>query len=242
MADKDEKAPKSGSGCIGKLGSLFVFLIIAGLAAAVFQISRPQDLSDIAGRGPSSVGRESRDLVKVLENSIKGGYELTLNEQDINLYLRDTLKAEQGGLLASQVGIEDVVVRLEDDHAEVVMVRSIAGHPFTVSMYLRVVQSELPDGTVLTEILRNRGPYHSSVPRPGVGGRFGRLPVPEGFLLLVMPAFEKLASVYRDADSKEPVRELDFIEEMVLFSIADGKLVLDPRPRTRDMLLPGVSQ
>lgn len=238
MADK-ENDPKPKGSCAGKLAVLFLLLIVGGLGAALYQISQPQDMSDIAGYGPRGTGQSPRNLKGVLANSIKGSYELTLTEHDLNLYLRDTLKVKQGGYLESQVSFDEVAVRLEDDYAEIIMVRMVAGYPFTLSMYLRVEQSELPNGSILKEIVRNRGPYHESIPRPGVGGRFGKLPVPEGFLLLVMPAFGKLAAVYRDVDSKEPVKELDFIEEMAKFSIVDGKLVLDPRPNTREMMGPG---
>ena len=55
------------------------------------------------------------------------------------------------------------------------------------------------------------------------GGRFGQLVVPQGFLLLVLPAYEQLAALYR----KE--LELGF-EEMSRITLADGKLILDPRP------------
>lgn len=238
MADK-EKEPKPKSGCLGKLGVLFLLLIVGGLGAALFQISQPQDMSDIAGYGPRGAGQSARNLKGVLANSLKGGYELSLTEHDLNLYLRDTLEVKQGGLLESQVSLDDVAIRLKDDYAEIIMVRTVAGYPFTLSMYLRVEQSELPNGAILKEVLRNRGPYHESIPRPGVGGRFGKLPVPEGFILLVMPAFEKLAAVYRDTESKEPVKEMDFIEEMARFSISDGKLVLDPQPNTSEMMGPG---
>ena len=238
MSD-NAKAPKPKSGCVGKLAVLFLLLIVGGLAAGIYQISQPQDLSDLAGCGPRSVGKTSRNLKSVLTNSIKGRYEVSLNEEDINLYLRDTLKVKQGGVLASEVSFDEVVVRLKDDYAEIIMVRMIAGYPMTLSMYLRVEQSELPDGTIRKEIVRNRGPYHESIPRPGVGGRFGRLPVPEGFLLLVLPAFEKLAGVYRDPESKKPVKELGLIEEMPRMTIANGTLVLDPRPNTREMISPG---
>ena len=238
MADKEQEA-KPKSGCLGKLGVLFLLMIVGGLGAALFQISQPQDMSDISGYGQRGAGQSARNLKGVLANALKGGYELSLTEHDLNLYLRDTLKVKQGGYLESQVSLDDVAIRLKDDYAEIIMVRTVAGYPFTLSMFVRVEQSELPNGSILKEVLRNRGPYHESIPRPGVGGRFGKLPVPEGFILLVMPAFQKLAAVYRDTGSKEPVKELDFVEEMARFSIVDGKLVLDPRPNTREMMGPG---
>ena len=64
-----------------------------------------------------------------------------------------------------------------------------------------------------------------------VGGRFGRLPVPQGFLLLVMPSFGKLAAVLAP--------EGDLVQEMARIRIEDGRLILDPRdPSESSMGLP----
>lgn len=235
-AKNDEAKPaRSSGGCLRRLMVLIVFLGLAGLGAAAYFVAQPQDLGDIDGRGPAAVGKPGRNLLAVLRNSLKDGYELSLSEEEINLHLRDTLAMEQGGLLAKWVSLDDVAVRLEDDRAEIIQVRSILGRPLTVSMYVRVVQTELPTGTVRTEIVPNGGPYHDSVNRPMIGGRYGRLPIPEGFLLLVLPSFEKLAGVYRDAEGSSPSREIDFIEEMVRIRIEDGRLVLDPRGPTASM-------
>lgn len=125
------------------------------------------------------------------------------------------------------------------------MERSIMGYPLTVSMYIRVEQMEKPDGGITTQIFRNGGPYQDWLPKPMVGGRFGQLPVPEGFLLTVMPAFQKLAYVYREPVQpgsmlrRKPVKEIDFIEDMARIAIKEGQLVLDAAPNTRAMPSPG---
>jgi len=245
MGEKESPPPKAKGSCLGKLTTLVVFVGLAGLGAALYFIAQPQDLSDIDGRGPAAVGKASRNLKEVLKNSSEGAYPLKLTEEEINLYLRDTLESKQGGFLEEWVDIEDVAVRLEDDRAEVIMVRSIAGYPLTLSMYIRIEQTEQPDGRITTQIFRNGGAYQEWLPKPGIGGRFGQLAVPEGFLLTVMPAFSQLASVYREAPApgsmmrRKPVKEVDFIEDMSRISIEDGKLLLDPRPNTREMMLPG---
>lgn len=228
MADKSEgDAPKKGS-CLGKLVVLFVMLGLGGLGAAIYFIALPQDLTDLDGRGPAAVSKDSRDLVEVMRNAIDGGYSASITEEDVNLYLRDTLKAEQGGVLASQVSISDVAVRLEDGRAEVIIVRDVAGYPLTLSMYLRVEQTEQPNGRVTTQIFRDGGPYHESLPQPPVGGRYGRLPVPQGFLRLVLDSFVNLAGVYRTTEGGGPTKALDFVDEMARVRIEEGKLVLDP--------------
>ena len=244
MGEKKEAPPKPKGGCLSKLATLVVFVGLVGLGAAIYFIALPQDLSDIAGRGPAAEGKESRNLKAVLKNATEGGYPLKLTEEEINLYLRDTLAFKQDGALADWVKLEGVMVRLEDDRAEVIMERSIMGYPMTVSMYLRVEQTEKPDGGIQTRIFRNGGLYQDWLPKPAVGGRFGQLPVPEGFLLTVMPAFQKLAQIYREpvpAGSmlrRKPVKEIDFIEDMARIAIEDGQLVLDAAPNVRIMPTP----
>ena len=243
MGEKESPPPKAKGSCLGKLMTFVVFLGLAGLGAALYFVAQPQDLSDIDGRGPAAVGKSSRNLKEVLKNSSDGAYPLKLSEEEINLYLRDTLAFKQAGFLGEWVDIEDVAVRLEEDRAEVIIVRSVAGYPLTLSMYIRIEQIEQPDGRITTRIFRNGGPYQEWLPKPGIGGRFGKLPVPEGFLLTVMPSFQQLAGVYREVPESgkrgKPVKEVDFIEDMARISIADGKLLLDPRPNTREMLMPG---
>lgn len=229
MADNGD-VPRKKGGCIGKLVGLVMFVGLIGIGAAVVAIVKPQDLSDLEGRGPGAVGEKSRDLPQVMKNALDGGYPLTITEKEVNLYLRDTLKSEQGGVLADQVSIRDVAVRFEDGRAEIIIERDVAGQTLTLSMYLRVEQQELPDGRVTTQIFRNGGQYHESIPRPAIGGRFGQLPVPEGFLYLVLPSFADLAAVYRSPDGVNPEKALDFIDEMSRVRVEEGKLVLQSSP------------
>jgi hypothetical protein len=221
MADDDKVKPKGS--CLGKLVALVAFAGIAGLGSAVFFMARPQELSDIKGIAGTS---KSRDLRAVLQSAVDRGYEVTLTEEEVNLYLKQTLAAKQGGWLEKSVAFEGVRVRLEEGRAEVIMERTVMGQPLTLSMYVRVEQTLSVKGTTQTTVLRDGGPFLPEIPRLGKlvkGGRFGRLVVPQGFLLLVLPAYEKLANAYR--------RELELgFEEMSRITLGDGKLVLDPRP------------
>lgn len=231
MAEEEKLKPKGS--CLGKLVALVALAGVAGLGAAVFFMAKPQDLSDIKGIAGTA---KSRDLRAVLQSAVDRGYEVTLTEEEINLYLKQTLQAKQGGLLEKSVGFEGVRVRLEEGRAEVIMERSVMGYPMTVSMFVRVEQTLNMKGTTQTTVLRDGGPFLPELPRTErlvKGGRFGQLVVPQGFLLLVLPAYEKLAASYR----KE--LELGF-EEMSRITLADGKLVLDPRPEGDDILpVPG---
>lgn len=224
----ESSKPKSGVGCLGKLLVLILLAGAIGLGTAVFFVIQPQDLTDIGGYGPAAKVTSAREMKVVLKNSIDRGYPVTLTETEINQWLGRTLSAKQGGLLAGQVSLERVWVRLLDGHAEIVMERSIMGRPFTVSMFLRVEQLQGLKG-VDSSVHLDGGPYHESLPRPPRGGRFGKLVVPQGFLLLVMPAYRKLGQLFVEE------KELGF-EEMARIKIEKNRLVLDPREPSVDPL------
>ena len=217
-------------GCLARLTVWLLMLAAVGLGFALHAISKPQDLADIQGYTPESRALLRRDIPRILQSSLDRSYPVTLKEGEINDYLRGVLVAKQGGMLAEKVSLEGVWVRLEAGRAELVLERKVWGRPFTVSMYLQVEQTEGQDG-LRTEVKRHGGPFHEFVPFPVVGGRFGRLPVPQGFLLLTMPSFQKLAEQF-----PEEIR-LGF-EEMARIRIEDGQLTLDPRAPTRTVTSP----
>jgi hypothetical protein len=221
MADPSNSG--SSGGCLRRLYSFVIVMVVCGLGAAVFFVAQPQDLSDIGGFGPAASGESSRDLRAVLRASLDRGHSLTLSETEINRWLSHTLTAKQGGPLAGSVSMERVCVRLEGDVAEVIMERSVFGRPFTVSMFVKVEQTE-GQGGQRTVVHRHGGHYSPNLPKPMRGGRFGRLVVPQGFLVLIVPAYAKLAETYR-----EEIR-LGF-EEMAGIRIESNRLVLDPRQK-----------
>jgi hypothetical protein len=221
MADPTNSG--SSGGCLRRLYSFVILMVVCGLGVAVFFVAQPQNLSDIGGYGAAASGESSRDLKTVLRASLDRGHTLTLSETEINRWLRHTLTAKQGGPLADHVSLERVCVRLEDNLAEVIMERSVFGKPFTVSMFVMVEQTE-GQGGQRTVVHRHGGHYSPNLPKPMRGGRFGRLVVPQGFLILIVPAYAELADTYR-----EEIR-LGF-EEMAGIRIESNRLVLDPRQK-----------
>ena len=215
------KKPSSGGGCFSKLLFLILLAAAAGLGSAVFFVIQPQDLTDLGGYGPAMKTAPEREMKVVLKNAIDRGYPVTLTEAEINQWLARTLVTKQGGLFEGKFTLDRVWVRLEDGRAEVIMARSLLGKPFTVSMYLQAERMEGAKGT-RTEIRLHGGPYHKDFPDPPQGGRFGKLVVPQGFLLLVMPAYEKLAALFPGEI------ELGF-RDMARIKFEKGRLVLDPR-------------
>jgi hypothetical protein len=226
----DPQQPKSGGGCFSKLLFLVLLAALGGLGLALVAVAVPQDLSDLGGRSPAARSESTRDLKLVLKNAIDRGYPLTLSETEINQWLAKTVVARQGGVLNEGIKLEGVWVRLEEGRAEVIMERSILGKPFTVSMFVQVERVEGPKGQ-MTEVNLHGGSYHKDVPNPPMGGRFGKLVIPQGFLLLVMPAYEKLATLL-----KEEI-ELGF-QEMSKITIENDRIILDPRQTMGDLGMP----
>lgn len=226
MADPAQR--NSDGGCLSKLAFMILMLAAIGLGSALFLVVQPQDLSELTRNANSAPG--NREMKVVLKNAIDRGYPVTLSEAEINHWLGRTLVVKQGGLLESKASLDRVWVRLEDGTAEVIMARKFMGKPFTVSMFLQVEQLQGPKG-VSTEVKLHGGPYHPDYPKPPRGGRFGQLVVPQGFLLLVMPAYQKLTDLFPDEIN------LGF-EEMSRIQIEKGRLVLDPRASGGDSLMP----
>lgn len=214
---KDEDKKKAKGGCLGKLMGLIVFVTIVGLGVSIYFVTQPQDLSDL--QESPATGSE-RDLQEVLRQAIEGDYSVRLSEKELNSWLKSQLDLNQGGELGANVTLRRVWVRLTDDVAEVIFERDVAGFPMTTSMFLQVEQLETAKG-MRTNVHLHGGGYHDLLPIPTRGGRFGQLSVPQGFLNLVLPDFQKLAEVF------ETEIELGF-EKMASIKIEDGTLVLDP--------------
>ncbi|HSP42035.1 MAG TPA: hypothetical protein VLO11_04130 [Luteolibacter sp.] len=214
--------PSQSTGCLGKILRLWILLFVFGLVAALYFIAKPQDLSDIGGYGPETGQRKPRDLKAVMQASLRQGHPLALSEAEINRWLGSTLKPRQGGALADHVSLDRVWLRLEDGVAEIVMERRVMGQPFTLSMFVMVEQTRNSSGMRMM-VHRHGGKYLSGLPKPMRGGRFGTLVVPQGFLNLVVPAYGKLAELYREEIKLS-------IESMAVVRIENDRLILQPRP------------
>ena len=223
----EEETKKKSGGCLGRLVGLLALALLVGLGAALYHIYLPQDLSDIGGVDPSLTTPASppRDLRAVLQKSIEGNYSVTLSETELNQWLARELKLKQGGELAEWVSLKRVCVRLRSGVAEVIIERDVAGYPLTTSMFLQVEQTEAVDG-ISTQIHLHGGGFHELAPIPTRGGRFGQLNVPQGFLIMVMPDFRKIADLF------ETEIDLGF-QRMARIKIEDKRLVLDPKQPTR---------
>jgi hypothetical protein len=221
----ESKTPRSGGGCFSKLLFLILFGMTAALGTAVYFAVQPQDLTDLGGYSLVSKIAPVRDVKLILKNAVdkaatNRGYSVTFSEADLNDWLARTVVAKQGGLLGAGITLDRVWVRLEEGRAELIMARTIMGRPFTVSMYLQVEKMEDGIGPYLS-IQPDGGPYHKDFPRPPRGGRFGKLVVPQGFLYLLRPAYQKLGALFPE--------ESELFARMSKVKIEKGSLTVDSR-------------
>jgi hypothetical protein len=217
----DSPTPTTRRSCLSQLLILILMTVILALGAAMIRITQPQPLKDIDGYLPELKPAPVKNIRALLKDAVEREYPVTLTEATINQWLARTLVARQGGLLSRQVSFDRVCVRLEDGYAEVIMARQFFGRPMTVSMFLTLKRVQGPKGGV-TEVNFHGGPYHKRLPLLLRGGRFGKLVVPQGFLLFVLPAYQQLAELFH------PETHLGF-EEMAVIKIEKHRLTLDPR-------------
>jgi hypothetical protein len=222
MANPHYENPAGGP--LRRFISKVLLLVITLIGVVMYFVIQPQDLSDIDGHAPAAGQTSPRNLTAVLQASVQRGHSVTLTEAEINRWLGSTLKASQRGPLAEYATFERVWVRLEDGFAEIIMERKVLDRPLTVSMFVKIEQTQGDKGRLRTIIHRHGGPYSPNLPKLMRGGRFGTVIMPQGFLTLVIPAYAQLADLYR-----EEIR-LAF-EEMALIRIEKNRLVLEPRLR-----------
>lgn len=204
------------------MGRIFLLLLIAlfaGVLAAGYYACLPQNLEEITGYRAEG-GEVPRDLVLVMKKSLEMGHSLSLTEAEINRWLAHTLTARQGGFAARWVSLDGVWVRLMDGHAEIIQERRVMGRRFTVSVFVNIERRE-EGGHVRKQAHMHCGPYHEALPHPVRGGRFGRLVVPQGFLVFVLPSYRKLAEQF-----PEEIK-LGFVE-MSSTTFEKGRLILNP--------------
>jgi hypothetical protein len=203
----------SNDGWVLQLVFWFLSTAFGLVLIGAYEMSQPQDLSDLKAGVEQTQDAPARDMKVVLQNSVERGYSLSLSEAEVNRWLGRVLEGRQAGLLKSLVKLERVWVRFEDGLGEVIFERRVLGRVVTCSMFLTVGHDEIE---------LHGGPYRSWVQRPMRGGRFGRLVIPQGFLILVRPAFVNLAKLFDE--------EIDLgFHQMKKIQFLKRRLILDPR-------------
>ena len=199
---------------------LFALILLIFLITSIALSFLPQDLSDLEGR--AAEGEEvvpSRNIQRVLENAGQQDLVVTLTEKELNYYLSSQLSGQQDGLLKDQVSYQGTWVRLREGIIELIIEREAFNRPHTIAMNVEIEQL-IEEGDKMNTKIDWRG------------GRLGQLPVPQGYLLLVMPGYEELARVL-----KPEVRALrTLLEGKSVIEISEGKVTFTPRSTGSDSL------
>lgn len=220
---KTTDVPAPSNGCLLRLAALFMTLVCAALLVAVAFAFSPQDTSDL-NQKKSTTSSSQRDITQVLKESSERSLAVTISQNEVNQWLKKQVVAKQKGLLASHSRISDIAFRFEENLAEIVTTREIFGKNFTFSTYFSIDPIETPDGTSM-EIKLHGGQFHPSMNSPLLGGRFGKLKVPQGFTTLMLPEYRALCRAF------EP--ELEYVtQKMVRIKIKKHAIELDPNVET----------
>ncbi|MDP0492083.1 MAG: hypothetical protein Q7Q71_13625 [Verrucomicrobiota bacterium JB023] len=200
---------------------LFALVLLIFLVTTILLSFLPQDLSDLQGRKEDgSVEAGGRNLERVLSNAEEQGITVTLSEEEINQWLGTKLAGQQEGLLKGQVSYKGTWIRLEEGYLDVIIEREAFNRPHTVAMKVEIEQLEESSGRMNSQIHWR-------------GGRLGQMPVPQGYLLLVMNSFKALA----EAMEPEVSALQSLLEGRGVVTIEEEKLKIEPRDRSEDQRL-----
>ena len=206
---------RSGS-TLKRLFLLCGFLIVAGLGFSVYLSFQPQNLEGISGYRPNDRSEDIIDIPSQIEDAAKTRQPISFDEREINSWLATHLLVKQEGKLADEVNMKGVWVRFdqaEGGRAEIVIEREIRGMTHTSSLYLRFERKKKENGSFTTTVRKDGGRFLGTIL---IGGRFGQLKVPQGFLLFTQEAYQSLGSLFE--------REIGFLEDEIIRK-AGGEII-----------------
>ena len=193
-------------------------LLVAGLGYGVYGSFQGQDLSDINGYAETDRQPGNNNVSAMIASAANYRQSVEISEKLINTWLAEHIKARQEGLLADHVKLKGVWVRFEEEEggrAEIIIEREIKGFSHTVSMYLRVERKKKEDGTYTNYIHKDGGDFFNLL---AIGGRFGEIRVPQGFLLFTQDSFRSLSALFEN--------EIGWIKKEIIKEAA-GRIVFE---------------
>jgi len=179
-----------------KIFILSSILLVAGLGYAVYGSFLGQDLSDINGYDEADREPRPSDVSILIQMAANTRQSVEISERQINTWLANNIKVRQEGQLADHVKLKGVWVRFEEvegGRAEIIIEREVDGRPHTVSMFIRVERKKKEDGTFTNYIHKDGGSFFNIL---AIGGRFGQVRVPQGFLLFTQDSFRSLGELF----------------------------------------------
>lgn len=202
---------------------LLALALLIFLFTAIGLSFLPQDLSDLEGRKEDgSAEAPGRNIQRVMENAAEKGIKVTLTEEEVNQWLANQIVGTQEGALKSTVAYGGTWMRLRDGSVDIIFEREAFERLHTIAMNVEVEQ--LIEGN--DRMSSNIHIKH---------GRLGQMPVPEGYLLLVMSSYKQLA-----ATMVEEVNSLkSMLEGKATIEFQEGKVIFTPRSTSSDPSLQG---
>jgi len=199
---------------------LIAFLIVIGLGVGVYLSFQPQDLTTLQGHAPEDRSERATDIPAMIALAAKNRQPITLSERQVNSWLAENLKVRQEGHFAKETELQGVWVRFDEaegGRAEFIIERKINDLTHTSSMFLRFQRKKKEDDSFTTTVRKDGGSFWGSIP---IGGRFGRLKIPQGFLLFTMSAYENLGSLFQ--------KEFQMIEKNIIREGA-GRIIFEEK-------------
>lgn len=222
---EEEEKEHSPVSIVGNMIFLLTLSFIVGIGWLVYQTWIPQDLATLPGYKKAEQAPNIPDLLRKADktNSI-----LTLSESDVNRYLASTLKASQNGVLSPVARPSGVGIRFHNQFMEIILERTVLSNmKQTVSLFLSIEQEEKGPGQ--HPVTRIEFSEFSKKPHfVRWGGTLGAITVPQGYMFFLRPAFENLATAYKDLLSS-------LIDSGRLIQFSDGQVDLIPIRRDAEI-------
>lgn len=216
-----DPAPMENRGsALKRLFLLVASLLVVGMGFAVYLSFQPQDLDGISGYRSDDRLENPIDIPARIEAAAKTRQPITLSERQINSWLAANLRVKQEGKLADVVDMKGVWIRfdkVEGGRAEIVIEREVRGITHTSSLYMRFERKKKENGAFTTTVRKDGGRFLGAVL---IGGRFGQLKVPQGFILFTQDAYKSLGALFE--------REAGFLEEEIIRK-AGGEIIFEDK-------------
>ncbi|MDE0859957.1 MAG: hypothetical protein OSA93_07340 [Akkermansiaceae bacterium] len=203
-----------------RLFILIAFLMVAGLGMGVYLSFQPQDLTTISGYSPDDRSERATDVPAMIRLAAKNRQPIVLSEKQVNSWLAENLKVRQEGNFAKETELKGVWIRFDEaegGRAEFIIERKVRNITHTSSMFLRFQRRKKEDDSFTTTVRKDGGSFLGTVL---IGGRFGKLKIPQGFLLFTQDAYANLGALFEE--------EFQMIEQNIIKEGA-GRIVFEEK-------------
>ena len=206
---------------------VLTLLILSGMVAIIFFLSRPGDIPEIDGKEAITSGNVKHEkLLDRLKLAFNSKENFAISEEQLNHYLASKLKLTQGGKANTYIGIKGVWVDLKEDWIHFYVEREVQwggkknqeGEVSETKNQLHVSKlgfniktTELEDRSIKKEIIAGEGKI-GGMPTPGLFGELAKAPL------------EKVAECFTE--------ELELFKTLVQVRIYDGKMEVSSAKNT----------